>query len=118
MNVAAGRYRLPVILFRYTHTRDARTRETTLTPLWAGRTRAQILPVSPARVEAARQLFEGAAVEFRIRRNPSLEPEVGWAVWHRGLAYEIGAVVNERMADVEIRLVCGAGRPLEEPTAP
>jgi len=107
----AGGYTQRVVLLSPAKTSDPVTREPSLTWTVAGEVWAAVAPLAGRRVESARQLYESATVEVRIRYRPDLIPTPGWSVYHAGRRYEIGAVLDPDMSHVELRLVCGPGKP-------
>lgn len=108
--MAAGAMDQPVEILEWTKTVDPKTRQTTRTPTKVADAWAEVIPLADQRGEQARQLFEGASYEFRLRFNPDLVITAQHALRHRGVVYEIGVVLNLRMADETIRLVCREAR--------
>lgn len=107
---AAGNLNQPVEILAWTTTRDAKTQQVLRSASVVGSAWAEVVPLSDHRSEQARQLFEGATVEFRVRYNPDLVVTAKHGIRHRGVDYEIGVVLNLRMANETLRLVCREAR--------
>lgn len=102
----AGNYDKPVQFIAYTLSRNAVTNEAVKTPSVAGAAWAQVIPLQGRYAETARQLVEGAEMEFRIPFDPTLALTPSMAIRYQGADWPIGSVVNTDDANLEWRVVC------------
>lgn len=75
----------------------------------AGATWAAVTVLTGLQVERASQLFEGASVQFELRRNPSLPVTPDMGIRYDGVDYEIGAVIPvAAQNEAELRILAKA----------
>jgi SPP1 family predicted phage head-tail adaptor len=104
--INAGKYRHPIQFLTFGATRHPVTKAPVqAAPAVVGSAFARATVLTGNQAEKARQLFEGATVQFEVRANPSLAITPKMGIRHAGKDYEIGAVVpveDEREAELRI----------------
>lgn len=105
-SASAGAYDKPVQFIAYTLSRNAVTNEAVKTPAVSGSAWAQVIPLQGKYAETARQLVEGAEMEFRIPFDPTLSVTPNMAIRYQSKDWPIGSIVNTDDAGVEWRIVC------------